>query len=232
MKSWRSASVVSCCILIPALIAGCSNPASDVAPAKVSAPKTEPGATGSTNPAEAGSPKVPAGALALKFGPETSKIQFVGSKVTGSHNGGFQSFQGTWYLVPAKLESSLLTARIDMDSTTTDTDKLTGHLKSPDFFDVAKFPTATFESTGISPGSSDAKAKDATHTVTGNLTLHGLTKSIQFPAKLTVTPESATLDSEFSLNRKDFGVNYPGMADDLIRDEVVVKLAIQAPRKS
>jgi polyisoprenoid-binding protein YceI len=71
-----------------------------------------------------------------------------------------------------------------------------------------------------------------TDKLTGHLTLHGLTKSIQFPAKLTVTPESATLDSEFSLNRKDFGVNYPGMADDLIRDEVVVKLAIQAPRKS
>ncbi len=59
-----------------------------------------------------------------------------------------------------------------------------------------------------------------------------MTKSLQFPAKLTVTPETATLDSEFSLNRKDFGVNFPGMANALIRDKVVVKLAIQAPRKS
>ena len=40
------------------------------------------------------------------------------------------------------------------------------------------------------------------------------------------------LESEFFLNRKDFGINYPGMANDLIRDEVVVKLAVQAPRKS
>ncbi len=59
-----------------------------------------------------------------------------------------------------------------------------------------------------------------------------MTKSIQFPARLTVTPETATLDSESSLNRKDFGVNYPGMANDLIRDKVVIRLAIQAPRKS
>lgn len=231
MKTWRPTSILSCFILIPALTSGCSNPANDVAPAKVSAPKPETSATGSTNPTETGSPKVPVGALALKFGPETSKIQFVGSKVTGSHNGSFQSFQGTWYLVPEKLESSVLTARVETDSLTTDTEKLTGHLKSPDFFDVAKFPAATFDSTGISPGNSDAKAKDATHTITGNLTLHGVTKSIQFPAKLTVDPETATLESEFFLNRKDFGINYPGMADDLIRDEVVVKLAIHAPRK-
>ena len=74
-----------------------------------------------------------------------------------------------------------------MDSIWTDTEKLTGHLKSADFFDVAKFPKSTFESTEIKAGSSDAKAKDATHTVTGNLTLHGVTRSIQFPAKIAVT---------------------------------------------
>jgi polyisoprenoid-binding protein YceI len=232
MQDCRSASAVLWCILIPALISGCSNPADDVATAKVSAPKAEPNLAESMNPTAGVALKVSAGSSALKFGSESSKIQFVGSKVTGSHNGSFQSFQGTWYLVPEKPEASALTAQIDMDSTTTGAEKLTGHLKSPDFFDVAKFPKSTFESTGISSGSSDAKAKDATHTVTGNLTLHGVTKSIQFPAKLTVTPETATLNSEFSLNRKDFGVNYPGMANDLIRDEVVVKLAIQVPRKS
>ena len=118
-----------------------------------------------------------------------------------------------------------------MGSTWTDTDRLTGHLKSPDFFDVAKFPKSTFETTGITKGNTDAKAKDATHTVTGNLTLHGVTKSIQFPARIGVTPDAATLDSEFFLNRKDFQINYPGMANDLIRDEVVINLAIRAPRK-
>ena len=119
-----------------------------------------------------------------------------------------------------------------MDSIWADNAKLTGHLKSPDFFDVPKFPKSTFESTAITTGSSDPKAKDATHTVTGNLTLHGVTKSIQFPARIAVTPDAASLDSEFSLNRKDFGINYPGMANDLIRDEVVLKLAIRAPKKS
>ena len=151
--------------------------------------------------------ELPKGAEPLKFGPETSKIEFTGSKVTGSHNGGFKSFEGTWDLVAAKPEDSRLQAEIAMDSTFTDTDKLTGHLKSPDFFDVAKYPKSTFESTGIQAGSTDAKAKNATHTVTGNLTLHGVTKSIQFPAKIAVAPEAATLDSEFFINRKDFGIS-------------------------
>jgi polyisoprenoid-binding protein YceI len=221
-------------------VAGCGNPAADVAPAKVSAPKpaTASPAPGST-PSSGGeavlkgaaAPKLPEGAEALPISPETSKIEFIGSKVTGSHKGGFKSFEGTWGLVAEKPEASRISAEIAMDSTWADNERLTGHLKSPDFFDVAKFPRTTFETTEITKGSSDAKAKDATHTVTGNLTLHGVTKSIQFPARIAVTPEAATLDSEFFLNRKDFQINYPGMANDLIRDEVVINLAVRAPRK-
>jgi polyisoprenoid-binding protein YceI len=225
-------------------VSGCANPADDVAPAKVSAPVTVKSAAASAPtsaatptalsaaPKETAPSEIPKDAQTLKFAADTSKIEFIGAKVTGKHDGGFKSFQGTWNLVPAKPESSLISAQISMESLWTDTDRLTGHLRTADFFDVAKFPTTTFESTAISTGSSDPKAKDATHTVTGNITIHGVTKSIQFPAKITVTPSAATLESEFFLNRKDFGVNYAGMANDLIRDEVVIKLAIRAPRIS
>ena len=163
--------------------------------------------------------------------PDNATIGFVGSKVTGSHNGGFKLFKGTFEVVPTKLESSKITAEIDTNSIFTDTDRLTNHLKSPEFFDVAKFPTSTFVSTGIEAGVKDPKAKDATHTVTGNLTLHGVTKSISFPAKIVVSGDKATLDSEFFINRKDFGIMYPGKANDLIRDEVVIKLAVHGPAK-
>jgi polyisoprenoid-binding protein YceI len=219
---------------------GCGNPADDVAPARVSAPKVEgpgpnttaPAATTATAGTRVAPRELPKGAEPLKFSPETSKIEFTGSKATGRHNSGFKTFQGTWDLVPGKPEDSRIQSEIAMDSTFTDTDRLTGHLKSPDFFDVAKFPKSTFESTGIQTGSTDAKAKNATHTVTGKLTLHGVTKSIEFPAKIAVSPEAATLDSEFFINRKDFGVSYPGMTNDLIRDEVVIRLVVRAPRKS
>jgi polyisoprenoid-binding protein YceI len=221
-------------------ISGCGNPADDVAPAKVSEAKSVPtSGTGAGAPA-ASSPTtrttvalaLPNGALALPITPETSKIEFIGSKVTGKHDGGFKSFSGVWGLMPEKVEASVLSAEIDMSSIWADNDKLTGHLKTPDFFDVAKFPKSTFESTEITKGSSNTKFKDATHTVTGNLMLHGETRSIQFPAKIAMTTDAATMDSEFFLNRKDFQVNYPGMANDLIRDEVVIKLAIRAPRKN
>ena len=225
-------------IFLPLIgISGCANPADDVAPATTSEAKAIPPAPalpGQAAVAEsaskpAGLPEPSTGAPAIT--PDNTTIGFVGSKVTGSHTGGFKLFKGTFEVVPTKLESSKITAEIDTNSIFTDTDRLTNHLKSPEFFDVAKFPTSTFVSTGIEAGAKDPKAKDATHTVTGNLTLHGVTKSISFPAKIAVSGDKATLDSEFFINRKDFGIMYPGKANDLIRDEVVIKLAVHAPAK-
>jgi polyisoprenoid-binding protein YceI len=110
------------------------------------------------------------------------------------------------------------------DSLTTDTPDLTKHLKTADFFDVAKYPEATFVSTAIKAGGD----KGASHTVTGNLTMHGATKSVTFPATIAVTGDVASVDANFSINRKDFGINYAGAANNLIRDDVVLTLTIRA----
>jgi len=115
---------------------------------------------------------------------------------------------------------------IKTDSITTDTPDLTKHLKTADFFDVAKYPEATFVSTAIKPGGQNG----ASHTITGNLTLHGVTKAITFPATINVTPDAATVESSFSINRKDFGINYAGAADNLIRDDVVLALHVRATK--
>jgi polyisoprenoid-binding protein YceI len=97
-------------------------------------------------------------------------------------------------------------------------------LKTPDFFDVAKIPEASFVSTAIKAGGE----KGASHTVTGNLTMHGVTKSITFPATINVTPDAATVDATFSISRKEFGITYPGPSDNAIRDNVVLTLKIHA----
>jgi polyisoprenoid-binding protein YceI len=55
-----------------------------------------------------------------------------------------------------------------------------------------------------------------------------VTKSITFPAKIQVGDEAATVQAEFAINRKDFGINYPGKPNDLIRDNVVIKLDLKA----
>jgi polyisoprenoid-binding protein YceI len=162
------------------------------------------------------------------FDQSTSKVTFVGSKVTGKHDGGFNTFKGTVDVVDGAPEKSKVTVDIDADSITTDTEKLTGHLKSPDFFDTKANPKATFVSTEIKKGGE----KGASHTVTGNLTIKGITKSVTFPATVNVAGDNASVDAEFAINRRDFSLNYAGMPNDLIRDDVLIKLAIKAKKAS
>ena len=159
--------------------------------------------------------------------PQNSKVEFVGSKVTGSHNGSFQKFSGEIDYAGAP-EKSRVSITMDVNSITTDDPKLTEHLKTPDFFDAAKFPEAKFVSTEIKPGGD----KGASHTITGNLTMHGVTKAVTFPATISIAPDAATVESNFSINRKDFGINFAGAQDNLIRDDVVIKLTIRATKAS
>jgi polyisoprenoid-binding protein YceI len=66
--------------------------------------------------------------------------------------------------------------------------------------------------------------------VTGNFELHGVTKSITFPANIVTSPDGVSVDADFAINRKDFGIAFAGNADDLIRDNVVLKLALKVAR--
>ncbi|HKP35750.1 MAG TPA: YceI family protein [Pyrinomonadaceae bacterium] len=168
-----------------------------------------------------------AGAETLTITPANSKVDFVASKVTRSHNGSFKQFSGTIDLVNNSAEQSRVAIDMDTNSVTTDDDGLTKHLKTPDFFDVIKYPKATFTSTKIQPHT----AVGATHLITGNFDLHGVMSSITFPATIQIAPDKVAVNAEFSINRKDWGIIYAGKADDLIRDAVVIKLSLNVPRK-
>lgn len=201
------------------LLTACDNePGKGKAQATVAAPVASAPATVTTAAATKAS---------FAFSNDGSKVEYTGAKVTGKHPGGFDKFTGTVSLLDNAVEKSSVSVEIDTDSLTSDNDKLTGHLKSPDFFDVAKFPKARFSSTAIKAGGEGG----ASHTITGNLDLHGVTKSITFPATIRVTAEGVEVDAEFAINRKDFGIVYPGMPDDLIKDDVAIKLTIRS-RKS
>lgn len=164
----------------------------------------------------------------LPITPENSKIEFTGSKVTGKHDGGFKQFSGTIDLVDNKAEASQVSVEIDMNSVFTDADGLTDHLKTADFFDVAKYPKASFTSTKIVP---DVEKGAGNYTITGDFELHGTKKAITFPATITINDSGVAVKSEFAINRKDFGIVYAGKTDDLIRDDVVIRLDLNAPRK-
>lgn len=215
-------------LLLPAVLASlaaCENPAKDkpqatVAPAVDTAAAIKPAA--STPVVAASSPT--AGPVVYAITPANSKVEWEGSKVTGKHVGSFGTFTGSVTVPEGKIEASKITIDIDTASITSDPAQLVGHLKSPDFFDVAKFPKATFESTSIVAGGTNG----ATHTVTGNLDLHGQKKSISFPATISFAPGHAKAKSEFVIKRADFGLVYPGKPNDLIRPDVLVRLTIDA----
>ena len=201
-------------LFVVAVVAlACSNPAADKPKATV----------GEAQP-EASAAK-PAAIETLVISPENSKVEFVASKVTRSHQGSFKQFTGKIELIPNNIPESRVSIDIDTASVETDTPELTAHLKTADFYDVAKYPKATFASTKIEPTSG------SNYTITGNLELHGVKKSITFPADIQVSADSAGVDAEFAINRKDFGIVYAGKADDLIRDAVVIKLNLTVPRK-
>lgn len=209
-------------VALAASATACKNPADGKAKATVEEAKPEPT---KPEPAKADPAAPAAAAVTYAIAPDTSKIEMTGSKPTKTHQLKVNAFSGTASVTDGKLETAQVKVEIDMKSIESDDAKLTGHLQSPDLFDTAKFPTATFTSTEIKAGGD----KGATHTITGNLELHGEKKSITFPATAAVAADKLTLTAEFVINRKDFGIVYPGMPDDLIRDEVVIKLNIAAP---
>ena len=147
-----------------------------------------------------------------------SKVEWVGSKLSGDHRGGFEKITGTAILsgVGERVKVEELHAEFDMRSLFSDHKKLTQHLLSPDFFDVESFPKSSFRMVGYE-----------NKKMTGVLTLRGVQKEISFPCDLKMEAKRVSIKAEFTINRKDFGIIYPGRPDDLIRDEVLLKLNVK-----
>jgi polyisoprenoid-binding protein YceI len=209
-------------------LAACKNPADGKNKAVVEEAKPEGTAAPAPAPAE-GTPAAAAPAAGLvkyAIAPDTSKVDLTGSKVTASHAIKVPKFNGTIEVTDGKPETAKVSVEIDMKSIEADDPKLTGHLQTADFFDTAKYPTAKFTTTDVK---AEADGKGATHKITGNFEMHGVTKSVTFPATVAVAADKVAVKSEFFINRKDWKIEYPGMRDDLIRDEVVVKLDLNAP---
>lgn len=207
MKKIQSLYIIMA--FVTAFISACSNPADDVSPAAVSEVNND------------GSDMAMEGDKYLIT--DASTIGFIGSKVTGSHDGGFKEFDGEFYMVGDDYTSAKGKVVIDMNSTWSDSDKLTGHLKNQDFFEVETYPTSTFMCTGV-------KKNGDQYTVSGSLDLHGITKAIEFPAMIGKSGDEITLNAEFKIKRFDWGIVYKGQADNLIYDDVVIKLDLKAQK--
>ncbi|MCC9600376.1 YceI family protein [Stieleria sp. JC731] len=146
---------------------------------------------------------------------EKSTISFVGAKTDGKHEGGFKKFKGTAVADHENPAKSSLSIEIDTRSIWSDDEKLTNHLKSPDFFDVRKFPTVKFESTKIevTPDSDTSKAK-----ITGKWTMLGKTVEVDVPVVVTMTDQGLNMIADFKIDRTKWGMTYgKGKIDDDVK---------------
>jgi polyisoprenoid-binding protein YceI len=144
-------------------------------------------------------------------------ITFIGTKPGGKHDGGFKQLTGTATVVgkdPTTLKVSL---EIDMESLYTDTPKLTGHLKSPDFFGVKSNPKSKFVSSKV-------EKAGASYKITGDLTFAGKTRTLTFPVAISVGGDSLTLTTKFTIDRTQWGMTYGrGKIDDTVTLSVNLK---------
>jgi polyisoprenoid-binding protein YceI len=124
----------------------------------------------------------------------------------------------------ADLAGAKITIEITTASIYTDTGKLTNHLKSGDFFDVNKHPKATFKSTAIKAAKG---ANGTTHEITGDLTMHGVTKSVTFPVKTTADDKTVTIDGTLTVKKEDFGMVY---GKGMINNDVPVTFTVKAAK--
>jgi len=162
--------------------------------------------------------------------PVHSRVQFTIRHVFSKVTGNFTQFQGQLvYDAEAPAVSSVKT-EIDANSITTMNERRDGHLKSPDFFDTAKYPILTFTSAKITPGT-DGKLK-----VEGMLTMHGVTKPVTLDASfLGVGPgpggaERIGFEATASIDRKDYGVLWNKTLDQgvmILGDDVQILIEIE-----
>jgi polyisoprenoid-binding protein YceI len=132
----------------------------------------------------------------------TSSIAWLAKKVTGEHNGTVGISAGALNVDGNKLIGGNFTIDLktikDLDLTDPGyNQKLVGHLSSGDFFEVEKFPTASFVITKV-----------AGNQVTGNLTVKGITKSITFPAEIAVKGGKVTAKANITIDRTDFNIRF------------------------
>jgi polyisoprenoid-binding protein YceI len=148
--------------------------------------------------------------------------------VVSKVRGRFQAFSGA--ITVAEDGTPSVNAEIDVTSITTDNEQRDGHLKTADFFEVEKYPTATFTSTSV-------KADGGDFVVTGDFTLHGVTKSIDLKLEFNgVNPGMgagpvAGFEASTTINRRDFGISIDMPLEGggaVVGDKIALTLEIEA----
>ena len=176
-----------------------------------------------------------AGSVTYTVDPSASSLRYEGFKVKAISLDGVYSHWGNVDISGGELTAengNIASGNFEIDMTTItnddleDPDKnasLVGHLMDDDFFSVSEFPTASFEIASVTDGE-----------VTGNLTIKGETRSITFPADITVADDQVTASADFNIIRQDWGIEFgqEGWTDDwkeeFIKNEINFQINLVA----
>jgi len=176
--------------------------------------------------------------LKMKLDASKSKVMWFAEKVTGKHNGGITVKSGDVILKDGNLTGG--TFVMDMTSISCAdlegewNQKLVGHLKSDDFFSVEKNPTSTFTITKVAALAGDKAGN--THTISGKMTIKGITNEISFPAKVGVTADAITAKGKAVLDRTKWDIKYgsksffESIGDKAIYDEFTIEFDVTAKK--
>jgi polyisoprenoid-binding protein YceI len=172
---------------------------------------------------------VKASPVAWTVDPAHSEVSFRVRHLTGRVRGNFKEYSSSLMADPAQLTTGSVTVEVKTASVNTENEKRDTHLRSPDFFDVEKFPAMTFKSTKV-----EASGKDIA--ISGDLTLKGVTKPVvlkgTFNGKVTDPWGKERLGFEVSttIDRRDFGLVWNKLVEgsSLVGDEVTIDIAIEA----
>ncbi|WP_345205462.1 YceI family protein [Chryseobacterium ginsengisoli] len=168
-----------------------------------------------------------------------SRVEWKGYKIfkseNTSHFGTIKFESGDVTVKDGKLESGKFVADMtsltseDLQNDAENLKKLNGHLKSGDFFEVEKFPTASFEVTKVTPSAEG----DYNTLLDGNLTIKGITKPVQFKANVSVKEGLVNIATEpKDIKREEFGVKFQApAANGVIKDEVTLQINVKALEK-
>ena len=168
----------------------------------------------------------------LKLNAKVSSVEWIGKKVTGQHTGTISIMEGNFHVHEGKLESGNVT--INMESISSSdlkgewAQKLIGHLKSPDFFNVANHKTSSLEIKKVK------LVEGNNYEVDGELTIKGITKAITFPTTIEIKDGKLAAYSEISVDRTLYDIKYGSgkffddLGDKMIDDNFIIKFKIAA----
>jgi polyisoprenoid-binding protein YceI len=151
---------------------------------------------------------------------EASELGFRATSRLMNADGRFHHFRGDVAVDPRDLATARINLAIEAASIDTGIGLRDTHLRSADFFDVERFPTITFESQHV-----EAAGRRAT--VTGRLTVRGVTREIAVPVDVSVSDVALVASGELVMNRRDYGMSYNSFVNP-IGNEVRVSFTIRA----